>query len=266
MSRGNGGEPIIAFAEDWLELRETVAKVKETADFKLYAYCLMANHLHLLLQVGSVSLSRVMQRIQTSWSMRFNLERQRRGHVFQGRFKSLICEDDAYFRWLLRYIHLNPVRTRLVARPEDWRWSSYREYIEPVAGSLADTAWPLSLFGSERLPAVDSFKSFIMQGMEEDPELPPFSDSHVSRAPVERPISGEGRRPELAALAAETAHARGVNLDAILGPSRIRNVCAARRVFVARAVSSGYGIVELSESLGLSTTAVSRMLHEPGVS
>ncbi|MEK7656970.1 MAG: transposase, partial [Elusimicrobiota bacterium] len=134
MSRGNGGQAIIADPNDLDGLRAVIAKVKRTADFHLYSYCLMNNHVHFLIQVGTVPISRVMQRILATWSIRFNLKYHRSGHVFQGRFKSLPCDNDAYFRWLLRYININPVKAGLVKHPEDWVWSSYAEFMDPTEG------------------------------------------------------------------------------------------------------------------------------------
>lgn len=142
MPRGNGGQPLLTRPGDWSELTKIIGDVKLTSDFRLYAYCLMSNHVHLLLRVGAVPLSKVMQRPKTRWSKRFNIERRRQGHVFQGRFLARDCDDDTYFKWLLRYIHLDPVKARLAMRPEDWPWSSYRAYVGMDDAGLTDTAWP----------------------------------------------------------------------------------------------------------------------------
>lgn len=263
MSRGNGGQPIITKDDDWDKFREVIATVKRSSDFHLYAYCLMSNHFHFLIQAGAVSLSRIMQRIQTTWSKRFNIERRRMGHVFQGRFKSLACDEDPYFLWLLRYIHLNPVRAGLVKRPEDWAWSSYREYLEPRESGLADTGWPLSLFASERGSAVESFRKFVHLALDEEAEPIALSDSRARFVPVERPSPAFEARPALESLAAKAALDARVDPATVLGPCRIREVCAARRLFSARAVAAGYGCAELARALGISTSAVSRMLRRP---
>src|SRR6185295_391064 len=103
MARGNGGQDIISGPDDWKRLLDVIAKVKASSDFKLYAYCLMTNHFHALIKVGTDPLPHFMQRIQTAWAIRFNLAGRRHGHVFQGRFKSKTCrEDTEYCRWLLR--------------------------------------------------------------------------------------------------------------------------------------------------------------------
>ena len=261
MNRGNGGQPILTDEDDWPHLLSVVARVKETSDLKVYAYCLIPNHLHLLLQVGSVPLSRVMHRIATIWAKRFNMSRGRAGHVFQGRFKSLPCNDDAYFKWLLRYIHLNPVKDGLVRRPEDWPWSSYRDYLDPRAGGIGDTAWPLSLFGSERCSALDSFKSFILQDSDEEYDIP-FSDSRTPRPPIERKIGGTAERPQFTAFLNEAAQQWQVDSEAILQGHRARAVCAARQSAVTHAVSSGYGVAEIARALRISVTAVSNMLRK----
>ena len=262
MSRGNGGQAIVTKSDDWDKLRDVIATVKRTSDFHLYAYCLMSNHVHFLIQVGAAPLSRIMQRILTTWSKRFNIERRRMGHVFQGRFKSLPCEEDGYFQWLLRYIHLNPVRAGLVKRPEDWAWSSYREYLEPREGTLADTGWPLSLFGSEKDSGVESFRRFVLLGLDEETDPVPLSDSRAPIAAIERPSAGLDARPAIESLAAQAAQEARIDPAAVLGRCRVRQVCGARRLFVARAVAGGYGVAELARALGISTSAVSRMLRQ----
>ena len=262
-TRGNGGQAIVGSPAEFDELLEIIAAVKRTSDFSLFAYCLMSNHFHLLLQIGEVPLDRVMQRIKTSWAKRFNIKRRRMGHVFQGRFLSLDCDDEPYFMELLRYIHMNPVRAGLVSSPEQWKWSSCREYLDiGVQEPLADFAWPLSLFGLERRPAAEAFRTFMLQDPQEDVAATPMMDSHAPTPEVERPsASGGGRRP-LVEIAEEVSAQTGVTSLAILGVSRRRSITLARRRFAALAVASGYGVREVSLALGVSTTAVSRMLRQ----
>lgn len=95
----------------------------------LYAYVIMDNHVHLLIEVGDTQLSKIMQGIQQSFTQRYNVTFKRTGHIFEQRYKSILCDRDAYLLALVRYIHQNPVR---IGKAEglSYRFSSYRAYVE----------------------------------------------------------------------------------------------------------------------------------------
>jgi hypothetical protein len=97
----------------------------------------MSNHYHLLLETPSGNLSQIMRHINGAYTTYFNVKRKRAGHLFQGRYKAILVEADAYALELSRYMHLNPVRAKMVIKPEDHQWSSYRSYI----GHSATPAW-----------------------------------------------------------------------------------------------------------------------------
>jgi REP element-mobilizing transposase RayT len=97
----------------------------------LHCYALMGNHYHLALETPHGRLSAFMHTINSGYTTYFNVKRKRSGHLFQGRFRSLLVDRDSYLLELSRYIHLNPVRAGIVARPEDFPFSSYRAYISP---------------------------------------------------------------------------------------------------------------------------------------
>jgi len=103
----------------------------------LHSYCLMTNHYHLLLETTKGNLSEVMQHLNGAYTHYFNSKRNRVGHLFQGRYKAILIEADKYLVELSRYIHLNPVRVGMLARPEEYPWSSYRDYI----GERCTPAW-----------------------------------------------------------------------------------------------------------------------------
>ncbi|MBI3550798.1 MAG: transposase [Elusimicrobia bacterium] len=262
MARGNGGQEIIARPEHWRRLRDLIAKIKSSSDFKLYAFCLMPNHLHMLIRVLNDPLSHFMQRIQTAWAMRFNRDTDRRGHVFQGRFKSKDCTDDTeYCRWLLRYIHLNPVKAGLVARPEEWAWSSYRQFIGRERG-MSDIKWPLSLFAPRAVP---KFEEFVLQGIGDPREPEEMQDGRIETDIL---LSGDEWTPappsgfeELAGVVAAEA---GISLEMLYGPARARAISAARRELALRAVAFGFRAAFIAQRLKLSKAAVTYMLRGGG--
>jgi len=95
----------------------------------IHAWCLMSNHYHLLIETPAGNLSQIMRHINGAYTTYFNIKWKRVGHLFQGRYKAILVDADNYMLELSRYIHLNPVRAGIVARPEQYQWSSYKSYI-----------------------------------------------------------------------------------------------------------------------------------------
>lgn len=137
-SRGDGRKAIYITEQDRVKFLEYAAAAKEKFKFYLHAYCLMDNHYHLLLETTQANLSRIMQYINTAYSIYYNVKRNKSGHLFQGRYKSILVEEDAYFAELTRYIHTNPVRAKIVVNPAEYRWSSYTAYIHSEKDGLVD--------------------------------------------------------------------------------------------------------------------------------
>ena len=128
LSRGNGRQDIFYDDSDRLLFLKTVGEMSERFEVHVCAYVLMGNHYHLLLKTPRGNLSRCMQWLGVTYTRRFNLRHLRSGHLFQGRFKSILVQDDAYLLRLTYYIHRNPLRAGIVERLADYRWSSYRCY------------------------------------------------------------------------------------------------------------------------------------------
>ena len=126
MSRGNARQRVFFRADDYRYFLRRLEITTSRFSVRCLAYCLMPNHFHLLLQPADLPLSRLMQQLNSSYSMRFNVRHQRVGHVFQGRFKALLVDNGGYLHRVLRYIALNPVESRAVGDPAEWQWSSFR--------------------------------------------------------------------------------------------------------------------------------------------
>jgi len=128
-SRGNDRKDVFKSQKDRVRFLSYLESAVSRYDAVIHAYCLMGNHYHLLLETPSGNLSKIMQHINGAYTNYFNIKRKRNGHLFQGRFKAIVIEADEYAQELSRYIHLNPVRANMVANPEEYRWSSYLDYI-----------------------------------------------------------------------------------------------------------------------------------------
>jgi putative transposase len=129
MVRGINKEIIFHDDEDRRKFLYILAKVKEGYPFELLGYCLMNNHVHLLIREGTENISQIMKRIGTRYAIYFNSKYDRKGHLFQNRFRSERVEDEEYLLTVLRYIHQNPVKAFLVNDTKDYLWSSYRAYL-----------------------------------------------------------------------------------------------------------------------------------------
>jgi REP element-mobilizing transposase RayT len=125
-SRGNAQEDIFRDDADREEFLSVLSSVVERFQWRLYAYCLMDNHYHLMVETPKANLSKGMRQLNGVYTQRVNRRHRRVGHVFQGRFKAIVVDRQAYLLELSRYVVLNPVRARMVKDPARYRWSSYR--------------------------------------------------------------------------------------------------------------------------------------------
>ena len=129
MLRGNAGDQIFDVDQDRCKMSFLIQEGVERYGHKLLAYCFMTNHVHLAIQVGQISLSRIMQNLSFRYTRHINRRRKRIGHLFQGRFKSIMVDSERYLKELVRYIHLNPVRAGIVKLPNQYQWSSHNVYL-----------------------------------------------------------------------------------------------------------------------------------------
>jgi len=165
MIRGNERKPIFIDNADRSRYIQLLCDKNKTKQYSIYAYCLMDNHVHLLLNEGNDQISRIMQRINVSYAYYFNKKYGRIGHLFQDRFKSEAIEDDAYLAAAVRYIHNNPVKANLATHPGEYNWSSYSLYLNNALGDTEpiDTTLVLSIFSNERKTALESFEKYSKQ-------------------------------------------------------------------------------------------------------
>jgi len=128
---------------------------------RIHAFCLMTNHVHLAMEVANTPLSSIVQNVAFRYTRFINRRYQRVGHLFQGRYHALLVDADSYFLELVRYIHLNPVRAKLVADPSTYLWSSHRVYLGMAELSWLTTNTVLGEFGTRRSQSVRRYARFI---------------------------------------------------------------------------------------------------------
>jgi putative transposase len=147
--RGINRQTIFSDDEDNEKFLQKLTACKKTSGFKLLGYCLMGNHVHLLIQEEKEGLELIFRRIGASYVYWYNWKYRRSGHLFQDRFKSEPVENDEYLLTVLRYIHRNPLQAGLCQKPEDYKWSSYNDYMKQHG--ITDVDFILNILGKDEL-------------------------------------------------------------------------------------------------------------------
>jgi len=162
--RGNSSQNIFFDDKDRNHFYSLVQEGIERFGHCIHAFCLMNNHVHLAIQVAGVSLSRILQNLSFRYTRWVNWRLGRSGHLFQGRYKAVLVDEDIYLKELVRYIHLNPVRAGMVKEPKDYPWSGHRAYLGFETIPWLTTNWVLSLFSERLSNARRAYEKFVLDG------------------------------------------------------------------------------------------------------
>lgn len=174
--RGIERSPIFKDNKDRQRFVDRLADLVGATGTKVYAWALIPNHLHLLLRSGASGLPTFMRRLLTGYAITFNKRHNRSGHLFQNRYKSIICEEDPYFLELVRYIHLNPLRSRVVRTIDEldaYPWSGHRSLLGKASVPWQDGDSVLIRFGQKEKAARPAYRRFMEKGVSQGhrPEL-----------------------------------------------------------------------------------------------
>jgi len=165
-SRGNERKNIFKDDEDRLLFLDTLKKVNEKYNWLCHAYCLMNNHYHLVIETPDGNLSKGMRQLNGIYTQTYNKKHERVGHVFQGRYKAILIQKESHLLEVSRYVVLNPVRTKTVKNPEEWRWSSYCSTTGKEAHHpCLTTDWILGQFGLKRRQSGEKYSEFVNAGI-----------------------------------------------------------------------------------------------------
>ncbi len=167
MIRGIEGANIFRDDKDRDHFVSRVGEVSKATGTRILAWVLMDNHVHLLLFSGSSGLPKFMRRLLTGYAVWFNRRHQRAGHLFQNRYKSIVCEEDQYLLELVRYIHLNPLRSQVVQDLEElgkYRWSGHGVLIGRLRHDWQEKEYVLKQFGRGQRESVRAYQKFIAEG------------------------------------------------------------------------------------------------------
>ncbi len=262
---------------------------------KCFAWALMSNHFHLLLMPTTVPLSETMRRLLTGYAVYFNRKYQRSGHLFQNRYKSILCEEEPYFLELVRYIHLNPLRAGMVAdldALERYPWSGHAVLLGNGAMEGQATNEVLERFSNSRVRSVRGYRQFVADGIaagrREDlvggglkrsllgslmsREVTAYDERILGSGEfVEMLIDGDNRPEQrgphlsLDELLRKVCTATGVATDNLLQPGRVRSVARARAILCCLAVREyGYTAKEAGKATGLGSVGASIAVRRGG--
>ncbi len=250
-SRGNARQKVFFTYADRELFLNMLSGVITRYHWICHAYCLMANHYHLLIETPKTNLSIGMRQLNGIYTQSFNRRHNRVGHLFQGRFKAILVERKTHLLELCRYIVLNPARVKGGARASTWKWSSYR----PTAGlasvpEFLSTDWILQQFGKGRLRAQLQYREFVRDGMASRPWDDLKGQIYLgSETFIEKHAS---RKKNIEKIPRARLRAAKPSLEQIFG-SRGEKA-------IAVAYEQGYRLSEIAEHLGVHYSTVSRRL------
>ena len=277
ITRGNNRRQIFNSPADYEKFLSLLAVQKIKLPFFLYSYCLMSNHVHLLIERQASAVGRIMHRLLTGYAQYYNHRYRRVGHLLQGRYKAILCQSDRYLSELVRYIHLNPVRARIVNKPEDYEYSSHRAYLGMEPTGIVDVDPVLRHFGVKKSIASERYRQFVAAGIRQGHceefyaadegrilGTEEFIDATIHRiGEPKREIRGSKNattayefRPDR--LIASVEKICRVSREEFCGRSKSAAAVTAKEMLILIGLQVGASRRMLSEITGISSSALSR--------
>jgi len=271
--RGNQRATIFHAPADYTAYLERLERYRLRDGVTLHAYVLMKNHVHLLLETGALPLARTMHTLQFTYSQYYNRRHHKSGHVFQGRYRAILCDRDAYLLELVRYLHLNPARLRAPLNPWTYPWSSHAAYLGHAGPVTVQTVPVLAALHRQTGPARQAYRRFLMDGLAHGHQErfyetvdqrflgdERFIEEADRRTAATREVSVRPKRVPFGTLLHAVATAYEVTPKAILAPGRHRAVVPARAMLVGLARQwSDVTIRELGRRLHRDPSMISRL-------
>ena len=280
-ARGNEQRDIFLEEGDWGRFLSLLKEVSQRYRAIIHAYCLMKNHYHLLLETTRANLSQVMHNLNTAYTVYFNRKYKRVGHLFQGRYRAILVEKESYLVELGRYIHLNPVRAKLVKRPQDWLFSSYRDYIGLRENKdWIEKSFVYGEFDQEIERAKRFYREFVEEGLEKrirDPLKDTFAQlilgrdefierirERIENLPENREVpslKGLQIQPQIEKIVKKVIEYFGLNEEEIRKPGRKKNTPRAIAIYLVRKWAAT-PIDRIGEYFGVGYSAVSQTVRQ----
>jgi putative transposase len=291
-SRGNGRQKIFLDDQDNLKFLELFGKTLVRFNWVCHAFCLMVNHYHLMIETPDANLSKGMHHLNATFCQAHHKRHDTVGHLLQGRFKAIVVDRESYLLELARYVVLNPVRAGLVARPEDWHWSSYRATAglsasipdavrrsaltkpqapmpgqpeTPETAPLLSTAWLLGQFGPDETIARRRYLDFVSSGIGLDSPWPQLQSQLFlgKETFIEKLKESLPEKTAIKEIPKLQRYANRPQLKEIFADWKTRK--KRDEAIVASHVTYGYEQKEIANFLGIHYTTVSHVIKRMGV-
>jgi putative transposase len=253
ITRGNQRQRIFKDRTDYQKYLHFLESYKDRYPFFLYAYVLMTNHIHLLVEMRDTPLSKILQGINQSYTMYFNWKYMTVGHLFQGRYKAILCDRDAYLLSLVKYIHYNPMRTKKTKSLEMYPWSSHHAYLGRTrAKGLVDTDLVLGLFSMCKGVAQRRYREFMegKEGLKREEVYATvdqriqgdegFVETILTRYGGEGIERGRRKVYSLSQIGGAVEKLYGLSIKELRSSAKTRQISFGRRVFSLMARECGY--------------------------
>jgi putative transposase len=267
IQRSSNREMIFGKVSDKEYFIDLLAGYKKKLGYRLFGYVLMDNHYHLLLQTGAIPLSKIMQRINFRYSKFFNQKYNRHGHVFGGRYKAGLVQDESYLFAILRYIHQNPVQAGICKQVNDYEWSSDPAYQANKEG-ITDISFVLDTLSDNRMNAIEKYKRLIGEEVQNDfnYEKHNLIGDEDFRESKRKEIAYEnrnlGRERKILADLLQLTEASKDEQKLILSGSRKRSLQDYKRKFALEARAEGYTFKEIGAYINISDAAVNKLISK----
>ena len=267
--RGNARQAVFYTADDRQYFYGLLAEGIVRFGYRVHAFCLMTNHLHLALQVSDIELSSGMQNLSFRYTRYLNTRLKRVGHVFQGRFKAFLVDQDRYGLALVRYLHLNPVRARMTKSAEAYAWSSHRAYLGEEDLAWLTTDWVLGQFGDRLGPARRRFAAFVDAGISEGHSEVFYGGQADGRVVGEEDFlkkvlpkrEAKVRPPSLKQIVAYVCDGYGLTEGALKAPGKGRQTAQARALVAWLAIRfRSCTLAEVAEHFSRSPSTLSHLV------
>ncbi len=269
ITRGNQKQRVFKDAADFQKYLQLLTIYKNRTSCRIFAYILMNNHVHLLIETKDTPLSKFMQGLNQTYTMYYNRRYRTVGHLFQGRYKAILCDREAYLLGLLKYIHLNPLRAKLAESLEVYPWSSHHAYTgknNPLA--VVDTDQVLHLFSENKGRSIKKYLEF-MSGNETLNKNEVYAtidqrvqgdDSFVEQVKTlaDKPVEAGKRKKErsLSQIMTVVENTTGLSLEQLRTAGKLSSLMTGRRLLSNAARDYGYQGKEIAQFLHKDPAAV----------
>ncbi len=258
IARGNNKEYIFKDNIDKEYFLKEVKEQKKGLEFNIFAYVLMDNHYHFLIQVFETSLQKLMHQINNKYSKYYNSKYNRVGHVFQGRYKAVLVQDERYLLSLIRYIHQNPVLAHMSSKVAEYRWSS-DWYYRSNANSFINIDVPLKMLSEDRVKALKQYSAYMDEKENEDYDSKTAigDEAYVVMCKVRKKVEQRKRLDEI--LIETGADDKG--FAEIKNGSRKRSLTQYKLKYARAAVELKYTFKEIGSNISMTDTAIRNLLN-----